>query len=667
MDGSNNHCFSLCFTHADSLTDNLKGCLRRIRAHQQLRQEESFLFKAMTDKIKRRNHILVNDIQRLFAFQSLGCCLTRRSLQSFDNGIVKTNFAYCCCCSLRCICIMLHVFLAALVIACQRTITVISIHHRLALRIDDAAGKTCCHRHAEEGAVDSITAGKTEGNIGNTHNSVNTTRLHCADNLTGNRRVIGTGGNSQCQRVHNYIAAFNAVFSRAGNNFFSHGNTSCCSSGNTAVVKAQRNQYSAVFFCQRQHMLQAVLLAVDGIKHRLAVIKAQCFFHCFVIRCINLQRGIGNRLQRRHSLCGHCRFVNARSSNVNVQNLRAYANLLQTEAAHIIKVTVDQCFLQTLFACRIDAFADNYRTFAKMHCLAVGGYRCQTAVTRTSGLQSFAFGNHLRNMLRRCTAAAADDACAIACQLVHQLRIFLRADIKASFAVTLHRQSGIRIDNQRQAGCRQHLREQLTNLHRSQTAVKADGIYAQAFAHQSGSLNSSTGQKLTVLIKGHGHANRQITVFLRRQNRSFDFIGVAHRFDKNQIRTGSSAVTYHFAVGFYCLFKGQIAIRSQQLACRSQIQRNKFIFPATAGLLGNRHSRFDGFLAIQAGACQLQRISAESIGFYDIGAYIKITAMHSLYNIGVCKIPAFGQLTRLQTACLQLCASGTIKEQHLLA
>ena len=138
MDSSDNHCFSLRFAHADSLADNLKGSLRRIRAHQQLRQEESFLFKAMTDKIKRRNHILVDDIQRLFAFQSLGCCLTRRSLQSFDNGIVKSHFAYCCGRSLRSVRIMLHVFLAALVIACQRTITVISIHHRLALRIDDA-------------------------------------------------------------------------------------------------------------------------------------------------------------------------------------------------------------------------------------------------------------------------------------------------------------------------------------------------------------------------------------------------------------------------------------------------------------------------------------------------------------------------------------------------
>ena len=413
----------------------------------------------MTDKIKRRNHILVNDIQRLFAFQGLGCCLTRRSLQSFDNGIVKSNFAYCCCCSLRCICIMLHVFLAALVIACQRTITVISIHHRLALRIDNATGKACCHRHAEEGAVDSITAGKTERNVGNTHNSVNAACLHCADNLTGNRRVISTGGNRQCQRVYNYIAAFNAVFCSTGNNFFSHSDTSCGSCRNTVIIKAQCNQHSTIFFSQRQHMLQAVLLAVDGIQHRLAVIEAQRSFHCFVIRCINLQRGIGNRLQRWHSLCGHCRFVNARRSNVNVQNLRTYANLLQTEAAHIIKVTVDQCFLQTLFACRIDAFADNYRTFAQMHGLAVGGYRCQTAIALTSGLQSFAFGNHLRNMLRRCTAAAADDACSLACKLVHQLRIFLWADIKASFAVTLHRQSGIRIDNQRQAGCCQHLRK----------------------------------------------------------------------------------------------------------------------------------------------------------------------------------------------------------------
>ena len=302
-----------------------------------------------------------------------------------------------------------------------------------------------------------------------------------------------------------------------------------------------------------------------------------------------------------------------------------------------------------------------------MHCLAVGGYCSQTAITSTSGLQSFAFGNHLRNMLRCCTATAADNACALACELVHQLRIFLGADIKAGFAVTLYWQAGIRIDNQRQAGCCQHLREQLTHLHRSQTAVKADGIYAQAFAHQGSSFYRSTGQKLAVLVKGHGYANRQITVFLRCQNRSLDFVGVAHRFDKNQIRTGSSAVAHHFAVGLYSLFKGQIAVGSQQLACRSQIQRNKFIFPAIAGLLGNRHSRFDGFLAVQTGACQLQRISAEGIGFYNIGAYIKITAMHSLYNIGVCKIPAFGQLTRLQTACLQLCAGGTIKEQHLLA
>lgn len=70
--------------------------------------------------------------------------------------------------------------------------------------------------HAEEGAVDGITAGKTERNVGNTHNSVDAACLHRADNLTGNRRVIGTGGNSQCQRVHNYIAAFNTVFSLRG-------------------------------------------------------------------------------------------------------------------------------------------------------------------------------------------------------------------------------------------------------------------------------------------------------------------------------------------------------------------------------------------------------------------------------------------------------------------
>ena len=183
---------------------------------------------------------------------------------------------------------MLHIFLTALVIACKRTEAIISIHHSLALRIDNAAGKSCRQRHREEGAVNSVAARQAEGNIRHAHNRVDATRLHRADNLAGNRRIIRARRNRQRQRVDNDVAALNAILCCARNNLICHSNTSCCRRRNALIIKAQRHKHSAVFFRQRQHMRKAVLLAVDGIQHRLTVIQAQGTLHCLVIGGINL-------------------------------------------------------------------------------------------------------------------------------------------------------------------------------------------------------------------------------------------------------------------------------------------------------------------------------------------------------------------------------------------
>ena len=280
-------------------------------------------------------------------------------------------------------------------------------------------------------------------------------------------------------------------------------------------------------------MRKAVLLAVDGVQHWLAVIQAQGTLHRLVIGGIYLQRCIRNRLQSRYSLRNQRRLINARRADIHVQHLRPHANLLQTKAADIIKVIIYQCFLQALFAGRIDALADDNRPFAKVNRLAVGGHSCQSALARAARLQALAFGNHLRDMLRRRAAAAADDACALLRQLIHQLSIFLRPYIEAGLAVALHRQAGVRVDNQGQADSLEHLWEQLAHLHRPQTAVKADGINAKALAHQRRRLNSRARQQLAVLVKGHGDANRQVTVFLSRQHSSLNLIGIAHRFDED--------------------------------------------------------------------------------------------------------------------------------------
>ena len=288
MHSRNKHCLTLRFAYAHSLADNLKGRLRCIRAHEQLRQKQRFLLKALAHEVERRNHVLIDNVQGLFALERLGSSLTRRPLQALDNRVIQAQLADNSRRSLRRICIMLHIFLTALVIACKRTEAIISIHHSLALRIDNAAGKSCRQRHREEGAVNSVAARQAEGNIRHAHNRVDATRLHRADNLAGNRRIIRARRNRQRQRVNNDVAAFNAILRRARDNLIGHSNTSCRRRRNALVVKAQRYKHSAVFFRQRQHMRKAVLLAVDGVQHRLAVIQAQGTLHCLVIGGINL-------------------------------------------------------------------------------------------------------------------------------------------------------------------------------------------------------------------------------------------------------------------------------------------------------------------------------------------------------------------------------------------
>ena len=149
---------------------------------------------------------------------------------------------------------MLHIFLAALVKASQRTIAIEGIQHSLALRIDDTAGKSCCQRHGKKGTINSFATGQAKGNIGYAHNRVDAPRLHSANNLAGNLGVFGTGGNGQGQGVHYDVAALDTVFSSASDNFISNSNATSRSIGNTTIIQAQRNQNCAIFFGQGQHL-----------------------------------------------------------------------------------------------------------------------------------------------------------------------------------------------------------------------------------------------------------------------------------------------------------------------------------------------------------------------------------------------------------------------------
>ena len=105
--------------------------------------------------------------------------------------------------------------------------------------------------------------------------------------------------------------------------------------------------------------MQRCLLAVDGVDDGLAVVHPQCRLHDCRNGGVQLKRGSADGLERLDGADHHALLVNARHTHVHVQQICAGIHLLHCLIEDVVHVVCLKRRLEALFACGVDALADD--------------------------------------------------------------------------------------------------------------------------------------------------------------------------------------------------------------------------------------------------------------------------------------------------------------------
>ncbi len=158
-------------------------------------------------------------------------------------------------------------------------------------------------------------------------------------------RVIRARAHRHCKRVHNHVAAVDAVAFRRFQNLLRNRHTLRSRSRDALFVERQGNHRSTVLFHKRQYRVQRFLFAVHGVHKRLAVINTQRTLHGLHVRGIDLQRRVRHALQVDDGLFHHRGLVKLRQTHVHVQNVRAVFRLRNALTAQIFQIAFAQSLL----------------------------------------------------------------------------------------------------------------------------------------------------------------------------------------------------------------------------------------------------------------------------------------------------------------------------------
>ena len=164
-------------------------------------------------------------------------------------------------------------------------------------------------------------------------------------------------------------------------------------------------------------------------------------------------------------------------------------------------------------------------------------------------------------MVRSCAAAAACTGNAKCCDLPHVVGELLRVDVVAGHTVLTAGQACVGVCDDGDGTDGEQTFDDRDHLFRSEAAVDAQRIHAEAFQHGDHRLRGAAGEHLAVLVKDHGDKDRQGRILFRAEDGGFGLVTVGHRLDQHKIRAGLFAEARHFAVQLDGFFKGKIAHR----------------------------------------------------------------------------------------------------------
>ena len=373
------------------------------------------------------------------------------------------------------------------------------------------------------------------------------------------RVVVGRDGHREA--VYDDVLGRNAVLRRARVNLLRDAHAPLDILRNSLFIEGKTYHHAAVLCDQREHGLKALLLAVYGVNHRLAVVEAKTALQRLQIRRVELQRQRRDTLESGHHRLHHLRLVDLRKAHVHIQHVRAGLFLLYALLQDVLDIARSERLFKALLAGRVDALADDNGALAELHRLRERRDHGAVLIYRRFKRKRARRFDFESNVLRRGAAAAAEHVDTEFRNFLHLRGEFLRPEIVVGHAVLRMRQPGIRIYNDGERADFAELFYDRIELQRSEAAVHTERIDPKALEHRRDALHRAAGQHLSLLVKDRCDKDRKIRVLLCREHRSLCLHRIGHGLDQHEIRALFLAPAHRFRKNRNAVLKGKVAHR----------------------------------------------------------------------------------------------------------
>jgi len=228
-------------------------------------------------------------------------------------------------------------------------------------RIGDGRGHAGADEHGKEGGVEAVAVGQAEAEIGRTAGGVDLQFLpEPADQVEDAASRLVEGADRHDQRIDDDIGIGDAVIRGALDDLLCHLEAHIGVFRDAGLVIGDGDDRGAVFLHKRQHALQPLLLAGDGVEQRLALVDGESRLEGGDDGGIDGKRHVGQRLHELDRLGQDLRLVRQRDAGIDIEHVGAGLDLGQRIGLDAAVVAGRHLGGQQLAARRIDALPDEH-------------------------------------------------------------------------------------------------------------------------------------------------------------------------------------------------------------------------------------------------------------------------------------------------------------------
>ena len=228
------------------------------------------------------------------------------------------------------------------------------------------------------------------------------------------------------------------------------------------------------------------------------------------------------------------------------------------------------------------------------------------------------------------------------------------------------RQAGVGLGDQRQAGRRAHLAEDIVDTVHPQSAVGADDVGTGGSQGNGSRLGRRTQHRPAVVVEGqHGDDRDRPGYFPDGNQGCATLLDIQKRLQTDQVGPGIDQRGSLLAEGGLHLVEGDLAQGLHKLA--GGADGSAHVGPAFGLLACDLHGAGIDLCQspLQAVVGQLETAAAEGVGDDDVGPGLNIITVHRRHHLRHGQVELFRRLPRLQAPFLEHGAHGSVENKHL--